>query len=140
VAFSLDLDKTLVHPVVIYAALPTLVSVPLHIAGFRAALLLFHLAECRLVALSSFADITEVGEFGRLLVVFRDSLVKCALAHLYLRMSRLPLVKQLELRIIQISRSDNTSARREKGVRLYPSWITPTASQPSIVTHLFLEL
>jgi hypothetical protein len=77
--------------------------------------------ECRLVTLSIFADMTEVGEFGRFLVVFRDNLVKRAPGHPYPRMSRLPLVKQLELRIIQISRSDNTAARREKGAGFYLS-------------------
>jgi hypothetical protein len=85
-----------VHPVVIYAALQTLESVPLLIAGFRATLSLLHFAECHLVALSIFADITEISTLGRLFVILRDELVECALADLCLRMSRLELVIQLE--------------------------------------------
>jgi hypothetical protein len=91
-----------------------LVSVPLHIAGFRATLLPFHTVECRLVALSIFADIAEISKLGGLLVVLRDKLVKCALAHLQPRTVRLQLAKQLELRIVQIPHSNNTPVRREK--------------------------
>jgi hypothetical protein len=77
VTVSLDLDKTLVHPIEFNAMLQALESVSLHITGMLATLSSFHAAEACLIPLSCFTDVTEISELGRLLVVLRDKLVEC---------------------------------------------------------------